>query len=315
MDLVEQAGTAPASGSLSAQAAVAVAPARELPSLRSGWGLTQTIVIVGLVGFLYYGILSALGQQWWNDPDFSHGFFVPLFSGYLIWSRRDELSKIQIKPSWWGVPLIMFAAAVLIVGTMGAELFLSRTSFIFLLAGLVLLFTGWKMFKALLFPLLFLFLMVPIPAIIFNLITFPLQLLASEMAANILPFFGVPVLREGNVINLPAMPLEVAEACSGIRSLLSLETLALIYGYLMEKSIPRRIVLALAALPIAVFANAMRIVGTGLAVQYWNPDRALGFFHEFSGWVIFVVSLITLFCFHALMNRFGRKPKAAVEAA
>jgi exosortase len=148
--------------------------------------------------------------------------------------------------------------------------------------------------------------MVPIPAIIFNQITFPLQLLASKLASAALPLFGVPVLREGNIIELPAMPLEVAEACSGIRSLLSLGTLAIIYGYFLETKISRRTLLALAAVPIAVAANAFRIVGTGLLVQYWDPDKALGFFHEFSGWVIFVVSLLLLLLFQRLMKLLDR---------
>src|SRR5438034_7526235 len=143
--------------------------------------------------------------------------------------------------------------------------------------------------------------MIPTPAIIFNQITFPLQLLASKVAATVLPLLGVPVLREGNVINLPAMALEVAEACSGIRSLLSLATLAIIYGYLMEPRISIRVILALASLPIAIAANSLRIVGTGLLVQYWDPQKAEGFFHAFYGWLIFVVSLAMLFALHRLL--------------
>jgi len=196
------------------------------------------------------------------------------------------------------------------VGVFGAELFLSRTSLLLLIAGLISFFMGWQMLRALLFPLLFLLLMVPIPAIIFNQVTFPLQILASKLSAWLLPLLGVPVFREGNVINLPAMPLEVAEACSGIRSLLSLLTLAIMYGYLLEKRIFIRLVLALAAIPIAVAANALRIVGTGLLVQYWDPEKAEGFFHAFSGWLIFVVSLLMLFALHRAFTlwRGGEEP-------
>jgi len=199
---------------------------------------------------------------------------------------------------------------VLLVGVFGAELFLSRTSLLLLIAGLISFFMGWQMLRALLFPLLFLLLMVPIPAIIFNQVTFPLQILASKLSAWLLPLLGVPVFREGNVINLPAMPLEVAEACSGIRSLLSLLTLAIMYGYLLEKRIFIRLVLALAAIPIAVAANALRIVGTGLLVQYWDPEKAEGFFHAFSGWLIFVVSLLMLFALHRAFTlwRGGEEP-------
>src|SRR5258708_34132361 len=158
------------------------------------------------------------------------------------------------------------------------------------------------MLKALRFPLLTLLLAIPFPEIVFNKITFPLQLLASDVASAVLPLFHVPVLRDGNVIELPVMKLEVAEACSGIRSLMSLFTLAGFYGYFLEKTTGRRIILALASVPIAVAANAARVVGTGLCVQYWDPDKALGFFHEFSAWVMFVVSLACLYLVHRAMR-------------
>ena len=169
------------------------------------------------------------------------------------------------------------------------------------MGGLIWTFFGSRMLRELRFPLLVLLLAIPFPEIIFNKITFPLQLLASRLASDILPMLGVPTLQEGNVIQLPVMKLEVAEACSGIHSLISLVALAIFYGYFLEKSTFRRVLLAFAAIPIAVAANAIRIVGTGLCVQYWDPDKALGFFHEFTGWVIFVVSLIFLYFVHRLM--------------
>jgi exosortase len=184
----------------------------------------------------------------------------------------------------------------------GAELFLARLSFVILLAGMVLSFGGWMLLKETRFALLVLLLAIPIPAILFNQITFPLQILASKLASALLPLFGVPVLREGNVIELPAMKLEVAEACSGIRSLMSLFTLAIFYGYFLEKSLLRRLILAASSIPIAIAANAVRIFGTGLCVQYWDPDKAEGFFHEFSGMVMFLVSFACLFIVHRTMT-------------
>jgi exosortase len=272
-------------------------PAPALPALLPWW---QVAVLAAFSLWLYARTLVHLISQWWHDPNFSHGFFVPLFSAFVIWQERDRLRRIQAKPSWSGLLLIAFALCVLIAGQLGAELFLARVSLIFLAAGLILLFLGWKYLGALAFPLAFLFLMIPIPAIIFNQITFPLQLLASRVAAAILPLFSVPILREGNVIVLPSMALEVAEACSGIRSLMSLVTLAIIYGYLIEKRVAVRWLLAIAAIPIAVAANSARIIGTGLLVQYWDPDKAEGFFHLFSGWLIFVVSLVMLYLLHGL---------------
>jgi exosortase len=272
----------------------------------------QVLTLGLLTGWIYLPILSRLALQWWNDPNFSHGFFVPAFSVFLVWQAKPRLAQIPARPSWWGLPIVILALLTLVVGVLGAELFLSRVSLILLIAGLIVFFLGWDFFRAVLFPWAFLFLMVPIPAIVFNQITFPLQLLASKFASTLLQLMGVPVLREGNVINLPAMPLQVAEACSGIRSLMSLATLAIIYGAVMEPRKLVRVLLALASVPIAVVANSLRIVGTGLLVQYWDPDKAEGFFHAFSGWLIFVVSLLMLFFLHSVLNSmFGTRKKAA----
>lgn len=261
----------------------------------------QLAVLLGFTFVLYQPVLVRLASQWWSDPNFSHGIFVPLFSAFVVWRQRRDLRVVAIKSSWSGLLVLIAGLLLLIVGTFGAELFLSRTSFLFVVAGVIIYWCGWRFFRAVLFPWAFLFLMIPIPAIIFNQITFPLQLLASKLASGLLPICNVPVLREGNVINLPSMPLEVAEACSGIRSLMSLTTMAVIYGVLADKSIIRRVLLAVAAIPIAVAANALRILGTGLLVQYWDPERALGFFHEFSGWVIFLFSLLLLFAVHKIL--------------
>ena len=273
----------------------------------------QGAVLTLLIGLLYYEVIRRLILQWVNDPNFSHGFFVPLFSVYLLWQRRERLSELQLRPSWTGLAVMAAAIALLVVGVLGAELFLSRTSLLLLLAGLVVQLLGWNWLQAMTFPLAFLFLMIPIPAILFNQIAFPLQLLAARMATAMLSLFGVPVLREGNVIQLASMSLEVVEACSGIRSLVSLLTLALIYGYLLEPSWLRRTLLALASIPIAVMANAVRVMGTGILGQYWDPDKARGFFHEFSGWVIFVLSLGMLFAFHTVLQKLG--PKRAEKRA
>ena len=271
----------------------------------------QSAVVAALLAWLYGPTMARLVHQWWSDPNFSHGFFVPLFSFYVLWQNRAAIAETPRKPSMWGLAVVAFSLCLLILGVLGAEIFLARSSFILLLTGMVIFFAGWRMLRAVLFPLAFLVLMVPIPVIIFNQITFPLQIFASKVAAWALPLLGVPVLREGNVINLPAMPLEVAEACSGIRSLLSLATLSIMYGYLLEKRVSIRVVLALASLPIAVAANSFRIIGTGLLVQYWDPDKAEGFFHAFSGWLIFVSSLLMLFVLHRVLRLFSRSGAAA----
>ncbi len=265
------------------------------------WWL-QAVLLTVVVGFLYYKVLGRLVLDWWTDPNFSHGFLVPAFSAFIIWQKRKELAGMKPKPSWFGLVVVAGSLAGLVVGTLGVEFFLQRSSFVFLLAGLIIYFLGWRHFRAMLFPWAFLFFMIPIPAIIFNQIAFPLQFLAARLANSLLTLFGVPVLREGNVIQLPTITLEVAEACSGIRSLMSLGALAVIYGYFLETRNLRRLLLALAAIPIAVVANGLRVMGTGLAGVYWDPSKAEGFFHEFSGWVIFIVSLALLFAVHAVMR-------------
>jgi exosortase len=273
----------------------------------------KALFLVGLTIFVYYDVMWRLIHQWSSDPNFSHGFIVPLFSAFVVWTQRQKLTALPVNPSGWGLLLIVGSLAMVIVGSLGAELFIARISLILLLAGMVIFLLGWQHFRVLLFPWLFLFFMVPIPAIIFAQLTLPLQTLAAKLATAALQTVGIPVLREGNVIALPAMPLEVAEACSGIRSLLSLGTLAIIYGYFLEERLIPRILIALAAIPIAVLANGFRIFGTGVLVQYWDADKALGFFHEFSGWLVFVVSMFLLFLTHktfAVVAKINARRKA-----
>jgi exosortase len=265
-------------------------------------------LLLALTGFTYAHVLAKLVTDWWRIPDFSHGFLVPVFAAWLIWERRATLRALVPRPDTAaGLALCALGLMLLLVGAYGSELFLSRVSLVLLILGFTLTFGGRPFLSQLRFPILILLLAIPLPELIFNKITFPLQLLASRMASDLLPWFGVPVLREGNVIRLPLMDLEVAEACSGIRSLLSLFTMAVFYGYFLEKSPTRRVLLALAAIPIAIAANAVRILGTGLCVQYWDPDKAMGFFHEFSGWVMFVVSLGLLYALHRAMDMIPRR--------
>jgi exosortase len=263
-------------------------------SLRNLQFASGMVLILVLTVLVYGAVLAKLVADWWDIPDFSHGFLVPIFSAYLIWAKRETLKKTKIAPSWGGIPLIVFGLVVLLLGVFGAELFLSRLSLVILLAGLVLCFGGSQLLRELRFALLVLLLAIPIPSIVFNQITLPLQMLASKLASALLPLFGVPVLREGNVIEL-----------------MSLFTLSVFYGYFLEKTFLRRTILALASIPIAIAANAVRILGTGLCVQYWDPDKAMGFFHEFSGWVMFLVSLSCLFFVHRIMKFFTDRRRTA----
>ncbi len=280
-----------------------------MPPARTGSAakIVPLALLALLIVLLYHGVATKLVTDWYELPDFSHGFLIPFFAGYLIWSKRPIFERTPIAPSWAGLPVLLCGLLLLVTGLFGADLFLSRISLIVVAAGLLWTLYGWRILDESKFILLVLLLAIPLPAVVFNQITFPLQLFASRLASTILPMLGVPVLREGNVLELPAMQLEVAEACSGIRSLLSLFTLAVIYGYFLERGLLRRSLLALASVPIAVAANVARIVGTGLCVQYWDPQKAMGFFHEFSGWLMFLVSLSLLYLVHKGTSRLFRR--------
>lgn len=263
-------------------------------------------ILAAFLVYLYGHIAVKLARDWRDLPDFSHGPLIPFFVAFLIWDKRHKLRSLPVIPTWSGLTLVALGSFELLLGVLGADLFLERTSFVLLVAGIVWTLLGRAFVRELKFVLFVFLLAIPIPAVLFNQITFPLQLRASELASQTLQLLGVPVLQDGNIIQLPAMPLEVAEACSGIRSLMSLFTVAVIYGYFLERENWKRLVLALSAVPIAVAANVARIVGTGLCVQYWDPQKALGFFHEFSGWLMFVVSLVCLYFVHLAIQLLSR---------
>lgn len=277
---------------------------------RVHWGI-WTAFFSALLLVLYGPILRHLVGNWWQNPDYSHGFLVPLFSGYILWKERARLSQISLKPSNFGLVVMFGAIALLLFGSLGAELFTSRFSLLVLMGGIVLFLAGWNMLKAVSFPLGFLVLMIPIPSIIYNQITLPLQFIASRFAAFWLQLLNVPVLREGNLIILPNYVLEVVDACSGIRSLMTLVTLAVAYGYLVEDRRWIRWLLILLMVPIAIVSNSIRIVGAGLLTFHFGPSMAQGFFHEFSGWVIFVAALLLMFVCHWALHKIpgGQKGK------
>jgi exosortase len=261
------------------------------------------IAWVAVLLLLSFGdVLYGMAMEWYTDDDMSHGFFVPAVAGYIIWQRRDELLKVPLQGSAWGIPVILWGGVQLILGTIGAEMFVSRTAFIVALVGVILYLGGSKLLRELAFPLFLLFFMIRIPAIIFKQITFPLQLFASEVAENVLSLLGIPVLREGNILEMANHKLSVVEACSGIRSLLSLSFLSLIYAYFFDTKPWMRAALLVATIPIAVGANAFRVTLTGI-VSEWKREFAEGFFHSMEGWVVFLVAFVFLILTHQVLDR------------
>ena len=251
---------------------------------------------------VFYPILRALVIQWSTDEDVSHGFFVPLVGLFIAWQRRETILALECKPAWWGLAVMAWGGLQAYLGTLAAELFLQRTSFLITLVGLLLVMGGTALLRQLAFPLLLLPFMIPIPAVIYNQLTFPLQLFASRVAEYVLGLIGIPVLRDGNILELASQKLSVAEACSGIRSLLSLSFLSLVYAYFFDTRVWMRWVLLALTIPIAIIANAGRVTITGMLSEV-NPELARGFFHSLEGWIIFMIALAMLLATHAVISR------------
>lgn len=259
------------------------------------------------LGWLYFDVLFRLTKDWYNDENYSHGLIVPLIAGYALWQIRDELKAILSKPlTWIGAGLMVGAVLMLWAGTVGAEMFITRISLLVALISLTLYFGGKDWLKPMAFPLLLLLLAIPIPTIIFNRIAFPLQLIASDYAARVINLIGIPAFREGNVIELAQMKLEVVEACSGIRSLMSLATLAVTYVYFAEPKWWRKIVLVASVIPIAIVTNAARVTITGIMAHYRGEEAAQGFQHAFSGWLMFLVAMMLLLAVGQMLNLISR---------
>src|SRR5712691_7700713 len=275
------------------QARIAKTPA--IPWLPIVW-FTVLLVVA------YFPILKHLVEQWSTDEDVGHGFFVPVVAGYIVWQRRDQILAVERRPAWWGLGVMAWGAVQGFLGSLGAELFLQRSAFLITLVGLLLVLGGAQLVRALTFPLLLLPFMIPIPAVIYNQITFPLQLFASRVAEQTLSILGIPVLRDGNVLELASQKLSVAEACSGIRSLLSLSFLSLVYAYFFDKKIWMRWVLLVSTVPIAILANSGRVTITGVLSEI-DTELAHGFFHSLEGWVIFLIALVMLVCLHTAIYR------------
>lgn len=311
-----------------------------IPAPKHIW---RILAISSALVFVYATVLVKLGHDWWTDENYSHGLLIPFIIGYIVWSQRERFSRAAQRPAMiMGLTAIVAAMVALWAGTAGAELFMQRISLVLMLAATALYFGGFGLVRLLAVPLFLLLLAIPIPAIIFNKIAFPLQLFASRCAVWAMMVFDIPVLRQGNVIEL--MPrgaietkkLEVVEACSGIRSLMTLVTLAVVFAYFTHpragngtdtenpsnESNPqnpspvaraisllrnygfwRSTVILLSAIPIAIFTNALRVSGTGVLAHYYGTKVADGFFHSFSGWVIYVVAFLMLFGVGWILDR------------
>jgi exosortase len=267
------------------------------------WSLLLAIPILAT---LYATIFPGLVEDWSHDPNYSHGFLVPLIAAWFAWQRRDELQTAAVRPSNWGFAVILAALALLVVGIAGTEYFTQRISLVLLIAGIVLYWFGWEVFKVLALPIGFLAFMVPLPYIVYDTIAFPMKLFVAKFSVLSLKAMGVIVWREGNIIQFTNTTLEVADACSGLRSLMSLFALAVTYAFISQKAIIKRTLIVLAAVPIAIITNMIRVIVTGFLAQYYGAAAAEGFFHEFAGFTVFTLAMVMLLAFGGLLRKVGK---------
>jgi exosortase len=281
----------------------------------------KPLAIAVALGFLYFTVVVKLGNDWWHDENYSHGLLIPFVIGFILWQERERFLQPESRPATWWLGAVGIGASMLALwaGTAGAELFVQRASLVLMLASIVIYFFGFRLLRVAAVPLMLLALAIPIPQIIFNRVAFPLQLFASRCAVAAMSFFSIPVLRQGNVIELMPLgatqpkKLAVVEACSGIRSLMTLVTLAMIYAYFTRPQsgnkaygVMRFLILVLAAVPIAILTNALRVSGTGVLARYYGTGIADGFFHSFSGWVVYIVAAALLLVTGWSMDRVAR---------
>jgi exosortase len=272
--------------------------------------ITATLALGIFAPILYYMVL-----HWKDVPDYSHGFLVGPLALYFAWERRNKLRRAPIEPSWWGVLPLGLGTTALVIGRLGVELMAMRTAFVLTLIGLVLLLLGLPIFRILRFPLLFLFLMVPLPQSLVNVIAFPLQLIAADLAVEWLHWLSIPALREGNIIHLANTPLFVAEACSGLRSLMALGTLAIVFAYFFRKNALERVIIVLSAIPIAILVNAFRVALTGYLTHNIGEKAAQGLIHQTEGLftfgLAFALLLVEASLLQVLFRRYRQRRAAA----
>jgi exosortase len=263
------------------------------------------IFLLVAIGAAYATILPEMVSDWYNDENYSHGFLVPVISAYFLSQNWAELKTTPLRPSNAGLLVIIGSLLLLLLGFIGTEYFTMRSSLVFLVAGVVLYWFGWGILRLAALPIAFLIFMVPIPYIVYDAIAFPLKLLVTQASVAALKILSVPVVSEGNIIMFPQTVLEVADACSGLRSLMSLITLAVAMAFMTQKSAVKRTILILSAVPVAIVTNMFRVIVTGFLASHFGAAAAEGFFHEFAGMAVFILAMVILFTESVILRKVG----------
>lgn len=255
---------------------------------------------------LFSGVLRGLVAQWASDDNYSHGFLIPFLSGYFLYERKQALAEMEARGSWTGLVVVVLSLLLFLAGSLTIELFSTRLSLVLLLCGATLFLFGGSVFRAASLPLLYLLFMVPLPYILYDAVSFPLKLFMTRVSVVVMQLIGISVLREGNILLFPNLTLEVADACSGLRSLMTLFALSVAFAFLFHGKNWQRLVLVFLAIPVAVVTNIFRVVATGALSQKFGESVATGFFHEFAGLTVFALALTLLGFSSWLMKRVDR---------
>lgn len=255
------------------------------------WLRFAILAVAGIVLF-HDGLIYMVTK--WNSRDFSYCYLMPLVVAYIIWEKRDELAAVPACPSWSGLPLLLAGILFFWIGELGGEYFTLYLGSWFTLAGILWMMLGWRKIRVMGFALFMIAGMFPLPNFFQSHLSLNLKLLSSDLGARIMQMLGMTAYRTGNVIDLGFTRLQVVDACSGLRYFFPLIIMGLLIAYFSRAAMWKKVVLVLSTLPLVVISNGIRLAVTGILYRYFGPVAAEGFFHDFAGFFMFMISLMVL---------------------